>query len=74
LESMRSIYSGVQKNLKKSLPKICASNKTRGHYTQTGKSVDVLLAVSLKATLHMQIPSTSITTNEKELRFTFSLL
>jgi hypothetical protein len=42
----------VQKTLKKSLPKIFAADKPEGNYTQTGKSVDAPVALSLQTQLH----------------------
>jgi hypothetical protein len=48
------------KNGKKSLPNVRAPNKTRGQpHQKTAKSVDAVVAISLKITLHTEIPSTS---------------
>jgi hypothetical protein len=60
--------------LKKACQKFARSINPWGNHTQPGKSVDALVAAPLQTTLHTQIPSTSTTPHEKEIRFKICLL
>jgi hypothetical protein len=48
-----------QKTRKKACKKCPRPINAQGNYTQTGKSVDALVAIPLQTAFHIEIPSTS---------------